>query len=226
MTTQFHVEMTIKMEVIIFVTRHAVVYSTSGHPLAALLHNYRSRARDCVSVARQKLTSESVAQPRTGQAPAAASTLNMSSLQHSLPSGVNSKDFCRSIEVTEQLTFAAGGKNIAVDSETDGWKMDSVNSSLVSTSSSSLDQHHERPSQYNFTTESMHESRVPRDMASEITALLDQLEARMLSSYEELKSVSVFEDNLRIILEGFFFTQLWTEDILTFYRCASLNKVF
>jgi len=178
-----------------------------------------------VSVARQKLTSEFIIKPLTGQpSAAAASTWNMSSLQHSLSSGVNSTDFCPGIDVAEakvaESTLATGGENIVVCSDSEGWKIGTVSSSSVSTSASSLVEGHETPSHYSFTAESLPESRIPRDMASEITALLDQLESNVLSTYDELKRMSCSEGALRIILEGFFFSQLWTEDILTFYRCA------
>ena len=187
-----------------------------------------------MSVARQKFTaSESVNKPLGGESPAAGSAWNTSVLQHSLPSDENSVNVRPSVGSTEaeiaESSFAAGDSIVLRGEgrkrEDGSFASDGdILPSSVLTARSSLDQDHERSSQHGSVVEPLPESRIPRDMAADIVSLLDELEDRTLSTYEELQGASVGEDVhnvLRVVVEGFFFTQLWTDDILTFYRCAA-----
>ena len=196
------------------------------------MHDFRSRARDCVSVARQKFTAhESVI-----KSPASSSTWKMSSLQHSLPSDDSSANFSLSVGVTAANVDESTGENVAVRDDAEGRKMNDgslaldsdMASSSISTSNTSLGQDHERPCQCSSAPESASTSGILRDTAAELITLLDRLEARTLSTYEELQSTFVSEDThnmVRLILEGFFFAQLWTDDILTFYRYVLLRTL-
>jgi len=175
---------------------NVVCFSSSRHPLTRLLHHYQARAQSCVSVARDKLAAN---QPST--------------LQHSLPSAGVSSNSHPPVRLTGVDSVTG---NITVHGERDNRDKDAgslatSNSSISSSTSSS-----------EAGVESS-ESHIRQDMAVEITVLVDRLERNTLAVYNELRSGSVADDCdnvLRLILEGFFFAHLWTDDILTFYRCA------
>jgi len=147
-----------------------------------------------------------------------------------LPSDENSVNVCPRAGATEaeiaESSFATGDSIVLRGEgrkrEDGSFASDGdVLSSSVLTPGSSLDQDRGRSSQHGSVVEPLPECRIPRDMAADIVSLLDELEDRTLSTYEELQGSSVAEDVhsvLRLVVEGFFFTQLWADDILTFYR--------
>ena len=187
--------------------------SLPNHPLTLVLHEHQSRARRCVSVAREKLTRDQCsAKPLICQTSAEDSMRNMSIAHRSLVSEDSGADSAR---LSIELRTSDGDRR----KQDEGSLASDTGSCLSCTISS--DEDPDKSSQYSFSVE----SQIAHEMAAEILTLLDQLENSVLTTFNELKSSLTAEDTdnvLQLTLEGFFFTHLW-EDILSFYRYAVNN---
>jgi len=183
-----------------------ICFSTADHPLSVLLRGCQTRARHWVTTALEKL--------QASLESAEDSLRQMSNPQQNLShshenSGVGTRP------------RSAGSENITITDDREVGKPEDGNLASepgpsVPSVSSPIDNIGDTSSQHTFSIE----SHVARDMVAEVHALLDQLEHDVQTTYDELRTASVSEDDgnmLGLILQGFFFTHLW-DDILTFYR--------
>ena len=175
------------------------------------------------------MANESSMKPQLHHSLADDSGRQMSALHRSLPYSQNSADFnpvyaeseVHSVGLNPSSRSFAESTAIPDDKEDGKVGDESLASgadSLSSSSTISSDQDPDGSSLQSFDIE----SRVPRDMASEILALLDRLESSILPTFDQPQNLSVSEDTLnvfRLVLQGYFFTHLW-DDILSFYRSA------